>query len=159
MSYCRMNVITKSGNVTHRKTFHNSHGGVMYIWDELCRKYLSIAHFSRLENSSSLWKLYEDNRLTKCEKVALLSTYDYAVVKKENLQELALSYRKFLEIYPNTKQYICHLNAWADELESIIKENKDIIGVCFYPISVGEDIWDEYYFHAREDHFSVFDYL
>lgn len=63
-----------------------------------CKKYLDLEYFnvhSDCVEQQKLWELFEDERLTMNERIILGSTYDYVLVKKEDIPLVIDAFKSF----------------------------------------------------------------
>lgn len=79
-----------------------------------------------------IWNLVYDKRLSSCEKIVLASTFDYVIIKRENMSILISAFRHF--------EGETSLKEQADFLENMLK-NVDFIAVGFNQTSVACNNW------------------
>jgi hypothetical protein len=157
MSYCAI-LEFKGNEIVDEKEFKNAWGGAATIWNALFEKYMKNPenkYDSWLWRISSgkgqdLWDLWKDERLTDCEKIALLATFDRALIKKENFGKFANYLREFATLHPRPKDKVYHLEDW---IKFIGASDADLIG--FYHNSVGDNPWDYYDLKNNDKHFYV----
>ncbi|MDE2102664.1 MAG: hypothetical protein KGL39_35800 [Patescibacteria group bacterium] len=132
---------------TFRKiaSFGNSWGGAAFVWYALSERYLGDKTAWMNGRVEELWALAEDVRLQPFERDTLLSTFDRALVRSDGFSCLAASFRTFVAAYP-PGEYVCHLMAQADFLDSLAHGDGDL---CFVPhavgwqqTTVGENLWN-----------------
>lgn len=142
MSYCEL-IALKKGGIEGIKEYRNAHGWAAYIWTSLCDTYLpKAAHW--LSNTKRIWDLFHDDRVSAVDKLVLGSTFDYVVVKFEDLNKLIDVYKKFLEMHPIPNDIICHLPEMIEDLKETSKRTDEVIGVCWYGMSVSQNLWVTY---------------
>jgi hypothetical protein len=168
MSRCQL-IEFRNSKPANAFEFSNSWGGAARIWSALFDRYLKDPRkeydswLSRAVGSDrSLWDLAKREDLPLFERAVHASTFDRAIVKRENFALLAQHLREFASKYP--PQGVCHLNAWADRIEA---SHAEAIG--FYGTSVSENLWydwdeekDEsvpYDLASRDEHFEVYEFL
>jgi len=168
MSYAELKIVEENGDVVGYKKYKNSHGGAAFIWTQLYDKYLkdhNISHDSWLFGGDKLWKLSSDKSVPYFARKVLASTYDQVIIKRENLFDLVESFEKFLEVFSSSKNIVCHLFNWIEDIREIYKDNF-CQGIAFYQMSVGQDPWwvydneDEgrpYNLEKDEGHWFLFD--
>jgi hypothetical protein len=145
MSYTTIHLVQHGGLAKH-EDFNNSWGSAMYVWTSLNSKYLAEpgeSHTAFLFSESKfplLWKLAIDARLAKTERIVHATTFDRAMVKRENLLDLADRFDEFVELHPPGK-YVCSLPQQAESLRRIIGNSIDCVGVCWTQTSVASDVW------------------
>ncbi len=154
MSYCQIITINKDHEFGVFETFRNAYGGAAFIWNVLCDEFLP-GHIWIMGNNDKLWNLCEDLRLDAFEREVLLSTFDYAIIKRENFTKMAESFERFILKYPSKSNIICHLDKWGDAFQWLSAKN-DLIGACFYHMSVSENVWAEYDLTKENKHFCIF---
>jgi hypothetical protein len=158
MSYTEIYGFDKEGNAYMENEVKNAHRGAMAIWNILEERYLpayrpsyvpSYIPDSKVEEfcycrptrcsammdrdaMKEVWNLINDDRLKECEQIALASTLDYVIIKKENFPELIAAFRQF---EGNTS-----LNEQADILEKMLND-ENCIAVGFNQTSVNGDTW------------------
>lgn len=162
MSECKL-ITFVDGVPSDSYEFRNSWGGAARIWDAMFQKYLkdpNNPYDSWMAHSDDLWKLANRDSIPRCERAVHASTFDYAIVRRENFEQYGADLRAFVERYP-TGQRVCHLLAWSD----IVREcQAEAIG--FHATSCGESLWsswdgesDEVLYDLRtgDKHFEVYD--
>jgi hypothetical protein len=158
MSYTEIYGFDKKGNAYFQGEVKNACRGAMAVWRILEEKYLPAyrpffvpVHVpdSMIEQflgykpircsevfddnaMKSIWQLVNDNRLKDYEKIVLASTFDYVIIKKENLPKLISAFRKF---EGNTS-----LKEQADIIEEMMND-ENCIAVGFNQTSVNGDTW------------------
>jgi hypothetical protein len=149
MSHTQLMVIDADGDVVGDQEYENGHGGPTCIWDALLRKYeplifpnhgfMNPAPSGLMGGWEALWKWASADLVRPWEWHCLQWSYDWALVRKEDLPELAKSMRAFAEalVIPTR---VCHLPAIADRLDELAKRG-DIRGAGLYGFSVSENLW------------------
>lgn len=127
MSCTEIYEFQETGVGEHTTDIDNAWRGSMFIWRSLGDKYISDSlNLSRLEDMKEIWRLYKDSRLSRSEKIVLLSTFDYAFVKREELPEVIEAFKEFIKEFHSD-----NLEEQIDVMEQIYKENKIYcIGWC-----------------------------
>jgi hypothetical protein len=172
MSTCSI-VTFKNGKAGEEVEFRNAWGGAAFIWSALFDKYLkdpAIEYHNWLStaaSSSKLWELADREDLSICERILMKSTFDYAMVRREHFAEFCAHLREFTKMYPPKGQTICHLNAWADEIERLIVPVAEIEAIGFYGTSCSDNLWflpagdDEDYkgydLNEHDKHFEIYE--
>lgn len=99
MSYTAICVAGADGVLQQARVFRNVHGGAWFIWDALWRMYLPegvpFAVATELERQQ-LWALDRDPRLNADEQIALISTFDYCLVRRTECHRVAEAFQRFL---------------------------------------------------------------
>ncbi len=146
MSYMRIFVIKKNGDLESVKKFGNSHRGGPLLWDWIERKYMpydkskwefSVFIHRDKEGMDKFWKLVEDDRLPEYQRIALYHTYDGVMVKKENLKRLVDA----LEMMASDMEDCGHLLDQVDFLKGKVLDRNDILGICWQQSSTVGSAW------------------
>jgi hypothetical protein len=130
----------------------NAFRGAMAIWCILEKKYLpkfipewAVALGKQNEDHSrisvmtgdgpikEIWGLSNSSKLTKDEKIVLMSTFDNALAKVESIDKLLSAFRNF--------EGETSLKEQADIIEKAIKDNLDIVAIGWNQTSVNGDTW------------------
>lgn len=177
MTYCAI-ITFKDGKAAEVHQFKNSWGGAAFVWQALWNKYVMPElmredvgnHYknwicAKEDDINRLWNLWkrEDIRMPLYERIALLGTFDNAILRKENFADFADQLRRFVEAHHTNPQAVCHLGKWADFIETSSAE-----AVGFHTTSVCENPWMEedldgepvpYKLNTGEKHFEVYEDL
>jgi hypothetical protein len=141
MSYTTLHLV-KEGGIENYREFANSWGGAMFIWDSLCKRYFpgqvpyTLIFGGGTEN---LWGLAQRKDVALNDRVVLMTTFDRAMVRKENLLDLANRFEQFVKDHPNPS-VVCSLPDQAVAMRKIAAE-QDCVGVCWTQTSVSGDVW------------------
>jgi hypothetical protein len=168
VSYCEVFTF-KDGKIDESVRFKNAWGGHAFIWECLYNKYLKnplIPYDSWLgKNSEKLWKLPERNDLRDFERAVLISTFDYAIVRKKNLRPFMHDLISFETVYKRVESGVCHLSSYVEWIHS----HEDAEAIGFYGTSVSENIWRRwneeteeeilYDLNTMDKHFEVYEYF
>lgn len=156
MSYTELYGITKKGNFKLVMEIQNAHLGAMWIWNVLFDKYLkSEKSFS--ESFQKIWDLIKSPALTKDEKVVLCSTFDFFVLKHEDIDIFINSLGKFIESFKDGEGKLNpNLSKQIEEIENLKKYNK-YTGYIYNQTSVNRFDYKTKY--LDENYFSVKDVL
>ena len=140
MSYTGTYVINKAGDLLCSEEYRNSHGFCAYIWTALCEKY-KIGSWYLDENADKLWKLATNPKLLPCERIALETTFDYAIIRKEDFAQVIAAYHDFEHVHP-PGNHVSHLYSIALEMGRYANDD-DVVGFCFYQSSLSSNLWEE----------------
>lgn len=140
MSYCEICVVESDGKVSPHKEFRNSWGGAARIWHSLAREYLGDKA-EWLFDPDKLWALQDNEDISPEVRAVLISTFDNAMIKKENFEIMAILYDTFHKTYPVEPGAADHLPAIAAEIRKLIAAD-NVQAVCFYWTSCGEYPWE-----------------
>lgn len=160
MSYTTVHKVPESGEITEGFEIQNAWFGAMYVWEKLYWQYLHLGakdEFSfgmmmgrDLDKPNSLkmvWDLYKQpKRIAEDDRIVLGTTFDKAMVKRENLPRLIEAFEGFIRRYgtnPNLdKQVIAYETLAKDET---------CYAVCWTQTSVAGDAWLVYE-KDKDDH-------
>jgi hypothetical protein len=174
MSTCSI-VTFENGKAGKEVEFRNAWGGAAFIWSALFDRYLknpAIEYHNWLSvsarnNGKELWELADREDLSVCERIVMKSTFDYAIVRRIHFEEFCGHLREFVRMYPPVGSALCHLVAWADEIERLIVPVAEIEAVGFYGTSCSDNLWflpagdDEDYegydLNNNDKHFEVYE--
>lgn len=119
------------------------------IWDYFAKKYLGLEYFnvhSDCVEQQKLWNLFEDERLTMNERIILGSTYDYVLVKKEDIPLVVDAFKSF--------ENESNLLEEADILSSLL--NDEACVAIGWQSSI-TNMWDNYDIFNEKKHWSLLD--
>lgn len=148
MSYVEIVGFDKDGDAFSLGRVKNAYRGAMSIWKELERRYLKpigeplcingeLVPLSRTNSFSGeglqeLWDLYKLDEVSLDEKITHLSTFDYVLVRRENISRLLMAFKNFSSDKNNLEEQI-----------SIIKKGleTDITAIGWNQTSVNSNRW------------------
>lgn len=161
----------------------NAFRGAFVVWETLEKKYLEPLplknsagiSFTRAvsgEGLDDLWELPYTDKISKTEKIVLLSTFDRSIVKSSNVDELINAFNSFDSIFDLCATY----TSLVEQAEILEKHKNNYIAFGFNQTSVNSAFWTddrntcecEYCEHCKEDyynlnteseHFNIFDEL
>ena len=152
MSYTEIYKFKKDGDAEEIGEVKNAFRGAMAICTHLEKKYLpkfipewakSIGEdltkdYSRIssmkqEDMKEVWDIIKHPYITDTHKIAMNSTFDNVVVKRENLEKLVLAFREF--------EFETSLKEQADLIEEALKDDPDLLGLGWNQTSVNGDTW------------------
>lgn len=141
MSTTEIYAIEKNGDVKAYESAQNSWLGAMHVWNFLSEKY--DLGGSMMFGFKRVWKAFNAGVYKNYENVVLGSTFDHAVVMKENFDQLLISFKKYYAAHPESN--------FGQQIEVIeaMKEDVNVIGVAWCQTSVVDDLWD--YYNEGED--------
>lgn len=139
MSSTTMLCVPAVGPMMEIAEFQNSWGSAMRVWDAMATRYYPGQPVFFAMDSKRFWGLKDDPRLTECERLAFVWTFDRAICEREHANDLADALCQFNSMYPvNGKAN--HLPAIADALKSHAMD--ECVGLAFIQTSVSSDVWD-----------------
>jgi hypothetical protein len=154
MSHTTLYTIDQNGDAEVYDEFHNAWRGGAFIWTWLTWKYLPNVQDPKSEGLDfgkrcwlthhELFDELEQARLSRRDRIIFETTKDYAIVRAENLLELAEMFESFAEEYGKA----CSLSEQAQALRRLAAaEPGTCRGCCWQQTSVSDDLW-----YPREDH-------
>ena len=172
MSHCEI-IAFKDGKPDESLGCSNAWGGSAYVWDCLYNKYLKDPRKeydswlnAGLAGGSDrrLWDLAKRDDLPSFMRSVHASTFDRAIVSRENFKQFAADLREFVAFFGRGERVV-HLETFA----KFIDEHPEAEAVGFYGTSVSENLWysydgdkDEsvpYDLSTGESHFEVYEFL
>lgn len=139
MSYTTLHLV-KHGGLEDFQEYKNSHGGAMFVWNALANKYLKESAFKFMfGDSAPLWAIAYDSKVSKTDRIVMATTFDRAMVRAENLLDLADRFDEFCKTYP-AGNMACSLSQQSADFRKIA-EDKEVLGVCWTQTSVAGDVW------------------
>lgn len=140
MSYTEIYKVKKDGDVVMIDEVRNAHRGAWSVWAILEERHLPTTEITRLftipsqENKQKeIWDLAYNEKIPLHERMVLLSTFDNAIVSKQNIPDLLESFRKF--------DGETSLKEQANIIEETFKNDDDMIGIAWNETSVNGDAW------------------
>lgn len=137
MSRTELYIVKNTGELELYKEFGNSHRGASLLWHNLGKKYLGGLKWHNKKEMEKLWRLDQDPRISREEKILLISTFDHFLIKKENLPKLIEACEK---VY---FEDIGHFKDYPEVMKEIMKL-EDIIAIAWNQTSVSSGVWDVY---------------
>jgi hypothetical protein len=134
MSYTEMFGFNKNGNAYDLAEIKNSWRGGMAIWNYLYDKYIG-GNFPMFGADGFKQLNAKFDKMPECEQISLLTTYDYALVKREDFQKIIDAFRKF--------EGDTSLKEQADIIEDALAD-EDCVAVGWNQTSVNGDNWTNY---------------
>lgn len=153
MSYTEIVYFDGRGNAKLAGEIQNSHAGALKIWSILTERYLH-SKFSMLStNLKELWNIPKLPNTSFVDSITMLSTYDWAYVKKDNIPKLLEIFKQF-EGETNLKEQ-------ARIIEGLIKSRKKVSGIAWNQTSINDNPWlgyrRVYNINMGNKHWEIFD--
>jgi hypothetical protein len=142
MSYSQVFLENDEGEMTPDIELSNSWGTAAKIWSDLFDTYVSDRsnqYDNWMLGTDRLWKVVDDKRLPRFERLIMASTFDYCLIKRENFEEMAAYYRTFSEKY-RKEGFVDHLPTIAERMEGL-KDEPTVAAMGFYWTSVSDCLW------------------
>ena len=144
MSRTELYIVKNTGDLELYKEFGNSHRGASLLWNNLTKKYINTSYSwisMKKKEMERLWRLDQDPRVSREEKVIFISTFDHFLIKKENLH---LFIEACEEVYKkNYFEDIGHFKNYPEVMREIMKL-EDVIAIAWNQTSVCSDVWYVY---------------
>lgn len=150
MSSTTVFLIRANGDFEEIVGLQNAHGFATLTWSVLCKRYLGAdAAWRTDEDVEKLCALGYDAKVPRAWRAALFCTFDLAVIEYVRFHEIAGLLQEFVkDICPIS--CVCHFPAIARLLEQHASDT-DVIGMCFYPSSISDNLWFDYDGEEDED--------
>jgi hypothetical protein len=146
MSYTTIYRVPTSGGIESVGEFRNSHGSAGYIWTEMVRAHHGEEKaFTWICDKAllrSVWALVDDASQPDFVRIAMATTFDGVMVRRENLQRVANAFREFVAAHP-PGDYACSLLDQAVLLNTLARDD-ECFAVCWNQTSVS-DGWPDIY--------------
>ena len=91
-----------------------------------------------------IWRLGTNQNISLVDKIVLYSTFDYVLIKREDIPELLNAFRSF--------EGITSLPEQAAAIENMFK-NDDLIAIGFNQTSISSDSWRNYHYDNSDPDF------
>ena len=161
MSRTTVYVVNDSNKIVKLRELRNSWGSATVVWSVLFDKYITREHKydDYLSKPERLWVLYDDPRLSDCERFALFMTFDRFIIEGDKFIEAA----DLLDLFVHNSNYdrnrVNHLPYIAQLLRDHAGKYK---GMCFYMTSVADNPWfisseDRPFDFSIDNHYWVFE--
>lgn len=157
MSYTEIIKFDKNGKPHSGGRVQNASQGSYSIWNLLTNKYLT-RDFNNIDpkKEQETWNLFRDSRLTDTEKIVLGSTFDYVLIKKDDINQVVDAYKKFCKEFSASERFPLSLDKQRVILEKL-ESDEDCIAVGFHQNSVSCDMWNDYNCLTGEKHWYLFE--
>ena len=147
MSRTTIYVAGDDGVMHAGRAFQNSWGGAWFIWDTLWRTYIDAVGYAvgllTLEAQQTLWALDRDSRLTVDERIALVTTFDRCLIRREDAPVVADAFDQFVARHERRRgDRACHLPLQALYLRELA--NAAIREIGWQQTSAAVDLWAVY---------------
>jgi hypothetical protein len=140
------------------------HGAAREFWSYMGKKYLNRDPWGVLMDHRPVWNLWKTHPILRHEAIVLLSTFDYVMVRRKNL-ELLLAAFMFVSLLPGQILFMEQL----DYLRELIRrDDQQVAAICWTQTTI-TDMWmvfeednDEYRMYNTaidNDHWFLFDKL
>lgn len=141
MSYATIYKVPESGGIENYREFPNAIRGAVLLWTYLSRRYLDLDGMPLFggEDTKRLWALATDERLSEDERIALQTTFDGVMVRRDDFERVAAAF----DVVGPMMDDAGHLPAWAATLREMWLD-PDCFAACWNQTSVCADTWWRY---------------
>jgi hypothetical protein len=133
MSDTELYWFNRRGKLELHAAFENAFRGAMAIWTDLAKTYLFGDGYMR--DYQPVWNLARSERLEEFERITLMTTFDWVVVRNIEIARVVAAFKSFHHKYPQN-----HLDQQAIVLGSP-KIETCCLGICWNQTSVNADAW------------------
>jgi len=141
MSRTTVCITGRDGEVHEGRCFPNLWDGAWFVWDALWRTYVDADGLTHASDRTRLWALADDPRLTADERIALITTFDYAMIRKEECLQVAGALDRFAAHYERRRGRTSSLVQQAQYLRELAA-HPDVREVCWQASSSAEWLWE-----------------
>ena len=156
MSYTEIYKFNKNGDAEMIGEIKNAWRGAMAVWGIIEKRYLpkvpkpswmdqndynergysrcSMPPMGKENPMKPIWDLFNDDKVSGFDKIALGSTFDNVIVKKDHIPELIKAFRNF--------DGETSLKDQSDFLEKAFRNDKDLIAIAWNQTSVNCGVWE-----------------
>lgn len=166
MSCSSILLVLDLGPIRHGEDFPNNYRGKPSIWTALARHYLPIMPNMKASNTV-LGLFYQirdllenEDYLLPFEKAIFRSTYPYAMLRTNKIEEHCRNLDTFITQY-RLQGY--HVELWRDYLDCLYTNmmsgtDTDIVAICWSQApSLSPRVWDGYDISKCNDHFFLYE--
>lgn len=182
MSYTILFIVPESGPIQAYREFQNSHLWARPCWEYLAMKYLRMDAVEVLMHSDRVWPLFKEGRLPEYERIALGSTYDWVMVRREELPRLHDAFTQFADalqvkstpaLAPGMAIFLPDFTGGDDNprwhemataINDLIQSEEQFVAICWCVTSITDAWWvpdgddSRLYDLSRDDrHWFLFD--
>ncbi|MBC2292940.1 hypothetical protein HCC36_06805 [Listeria booriae] len=143
MSSTNIHVVKTNGDVEFYAEVKNSFAGAMHIWNNLNTKYDFRDDF--FSGFKKTWGNFNKDVYEDFEDVALGSTFDKVIVKKEEIPLLITAYEKYINEFDGSNLRL------QIEIFKQIEQETNVIGIAWCQTSVSGDLWDFGYDEEKDE--------
>ena len=153
MSRLTVYAVNQAGECVPHTEFRNSWGGAILIWDYLIQKYFPLkpgqqsweGEASLMIKMQPVWDLFKRSDVDLIDRIALGSTFDMVMVKRENIKALAIAFtalhQRMTEMGLLTNpDRVNHILLQADLFREMAGDS-DIQAICWQQTSCARDMW------------------
>jgi hypothetical protein len=125
--------VKANGDVVKVGETEDAFRGAMFIWTQLGKRY----NAGSVMDFSPLWELRDTPRMQPNDGLVLDTTFDGAVVMKDDIPKVLEAFAEFNEEFPGSS-----LPEQADIINREIMNRDDMVGVCWNQTSGIEHAWE-----------------
>lgn len=183
MTQTEIYIVPTEGDGFLFKEFKNSHRGADLLYSYMSKKYMGKPHsyltrfdkqdfnyrsmfWSKEKREEKLkeekencemthfWRLYKHESVPIHERILFVSTFEYAMVKRENIPRLIWAMEEFCKIQEDGG----HFNLQAQALKEI-QDDLNVYAIYWNQCTIGSDLFGDYETDEKKVHKLVQNYL
>ena len=141
MSRSVLYVFGADGKVATESEYSNGWGYAMPVWNWLADRYLPGNKTWFIDGKGApVFNLRDDPSLEDWERICLMASFDWAIVRKERFPDLVSAFRTAQDrIRGKHPAHVCHYGPMADRIEALA--NHPVMAVAWLATSVSESLW------------------
>jgi hypothetical protein len=157
----------KKGESSLAGKVKNGIRGSFAVWNYLSHKYLGrqFSIFGKPSEQEEVWSLFEDDRLSEDEKIILGTTFDYVLIKKEDIPRVieafsALDEKEVGRVVKEWRENPIEISL-PEQIEILknLLADEDCIAIGWHQTNVSCDMWYDYNCVTGNEHWYLFDEL
>ena len=134
-----------TGAMEKCREFKNAWGSAWFIWDALWRQHvageLTMERLQDADERDKLWELDRDTRLSVDERIVLLTTFDYCLIRRAECLRVAQALDHFVQTYERRRDWAaCSLPLQALFLRDLAS-NPEVREVGWWQHSTEPNPW------------------
>ena len=144
MSRTEIYAVDAEGNIEFEGECQNAWLGAMHVWKTLASKYGIVKpgeEYRLLLDDSvmkQIWALARDERLPWWERVVHASTFDRAIVLRDDFPRLIEAFEQWVRERP---EEAIGLACQLDYFKLIVEHERGFRGICWNQTTIGESYW------------------
>lgn len=180
MSYTEIVFFGKNGKPKFEAEIKNSWRGAMAVWNIIEERYLPAfvpewalglgrgnqkhhrMSSPEMKDKMEIWDCWKREDISETDRIALMSTFDWAIVARKDIPALVKAFREF--------EGETSLPEQADAIEDVFKD-KNVTAVAWNQTSVSENHWTQYEYNDKkeqpipynlkknDDHYLIFEHI
>lgn len=150
MSHTKLQGLLVDGSFMDIAEYKNSWLFAPYVWNHMSRKYLDMEHapIGDKEQMQHIWDLSTNVDIPEYERITLLTTFDYAMVKATDIWRIKDAYLEFTRNALGDN----HLISMCMDIKSMMIAPR-LTAICWTATSIVGDMWRTYESEQDEHRF------